>query len=72
MTSSLCYATTSNASEALTQAYEFQLTAIKTQVKYETKYEDLQYNIKQYEDRQNKDFWLQVALIVAVGYAAGK
>ena len=59
---------TSNASEALTQAYEFQLTAIKTQVRFETMQDSYDLRIKQLEQENTRQWWLTIACVVALGY----
>lgn len=62
---------TSNANSALDLAYEFQIGAIRTQTKYETKLEDLDEFKKIYKDQSDKQFWINISLILAAGYALG-
>lgn len=57
---------------ALDTAFDFQLKAIVTQVKFEVKAETLKEQEQDRRDRENKAFWTQIALIIALGYASAK
>ena len=56
-------------SDALDLAYEFQISAIKQQVKFETLKDSYDLRISQLEQENKRLFWLNVASIVALSYA---
>ena len=58
-----------SASDALDLAYEFQISAIRTQVKFETLQSSYDLRISQLEQENKRLFWLNVASIVALAYA---
>ena len=66
MSISLGYCETSN---ALDVAYELQIDAIRTQVKFETLKDSYDLRISQLEQENKRLFWLNVASIVALSYA---
>lgn len=50
---------------------DMQLKAYSTQVRYETKIENQEEIKKIYKDQADKQFWINIALILAAGYAVG-
>jgi hypothetical protein len=69
---SSAFCTTSNVNSALDTAYDLQIESIRTQVKYEALLEAQENRIKDKEAEIKRSFWLNVVLIVALGYASGK
>ena len=61
--------TSKETSNALDLAYEFQITAIRTQVKYETLQESYDLRISQLEQENKRLFWLNVASVIALAYS---
>ena len=51
-------------------AYDLYITSLRSQVKYETESEDLKEFKQIYKDQATKDMWMEIALAVALGYAA--
>jgi hypothetical protein len=51
---------------------DMQLDAYAAQVRYETLAEAKQDEIKAKDEELKRNFWLNIALIIALGYAAGK
>ena len=65
-----CDATSAVTSNALTQAYEFQIQAIKTQVHFEALQESYDIRIKQLEAENSRNNWLLIGMAISLGYAA--
>jgi hypothetical protein len=68
LTTKPAYSATST-SDALDLAYEFQIKAIRTQVKYETLQESYDLRIAQLEQENKRLFWLNVASVIALAYS---
>ena len=51
--------------------FDMQLKAYATQIRYETLQDSYDLRIKQLEQENTRQFWLNIALGIALGYAAG-